>query len=121
MRRAASRWLRSLAPPRPSCSCSAAGYFTWTRSKQIRIAVPLDQPLPGVEGAAAHQQGSEEYPPTECTQLDNGVRILSEATPVRRALAGVPNRPRPAGSCCSLAARVAGGGERQLPAEMDAE
>jgi hypothetical protein len=70
---------------------SSATFPSWLPSGPNRINTPLTQPLPGVE-AVEGLHAANEAPPTEVTTLSNGVRIVSEASMVRkRALKQVIN------------------------------
>lgn len=58
-------------------------FLSWLHGAQPpRISVPLTQQLPGIEAERPFPSPSG-APPTETTVLDNGVRIVSEASPVR--------------------------------------
>ena len=51
-----------------------------------RLTTPLTQPLPGLAQREPHSF-PHSSPPTEITVLPNGVRIISEATPVSKLMA----------------------------------
>lgn len=53
----------------------------WLSDAKTRIATPLNAPLPGVHHVPAYMAPSE-APPTKVTVLKNGVRVISEASPV---------------------------------------
>ena len=60
-----------------------------------RVAVPLTDPLPGVQ-APPHVGVPAAAPKTEMTTLANGFRIATENTPVRGGCGGSSD------SCCRL-------------------
>ena len=60
-----------------------------TSGGRARISTPLTQTLPGLSQMPAYTAPSER-PPTEVTVLSNGVRVISEATPVRACMSWDP-------------------------------
>lgn len=69
--------ISGLAPPREPREKPA-----WVPDvKADRITTPLTKPLKGLKVPPPYR-ASKEPPPTEITTLENGARIISEASPV---------------------------------------
>lgn len=62
-------------------SAADESQLPWRKQARQRISVPLTLPLPGVMPELPYR-ATPEPPPTEITVLDNGVRIVSESSPV---------------------------------------
>lgn len=67
----------SIASTSDANNCS----LPWRKEARKRISVPLTQALPGITPELPFRP-SAQPPPTEVTVLDNGVRIVTEASPV---------------------------------------
>lgn len=66
-----------------SAACEQAGFPSWLgAAASSRVSTPLTKPLPGTQQKNGYAVPLEP-PPTEVTQLPNGVRIVSEASTVR--------------------------------------
>lgn len=68
-------------PSGGGASPGQASFPAWLANGGKRIATPLTEPLPGVNPNAPYR-ASLAPPPTEITVLENGVRIVTEASPV---------------------------------------
>ncbi len=79
------------------------GWLGQGSGRPSRIVTPLSQPLPGVEPERPSPRPLQP-PPTEVTVLSNGVRVISEASPVRllRYLQSEPARQGSVAGCSSL-------------------
>lgn len=68
-------------PAGEASGSNLGGFLKWLPEHAARISTPLTQPLPGItpEQPSAAPTST---PPTEMTVLENGVRIISEASPV---------------------------------------
>lgn len=60
-------------------SSSVLSFPSWLSSGALRVGTPLTDALPGVDPESGFK-GPNEPPPTLITTLDNGVRIVSEAS-----------------------------------------
>lgn len=79
----ASRGLHtSHAAAADNSSSSTLAFPSWLSSGALRVSTPLTDALPGVDAEAGFK-GPKDPPPTRITTLDNGVRIVSEASLVR--------------------------------------
>lgn len=58
---------------------SVLSFPSWLSSGALRVGTPLTDALPGVDPESCFK-GPNEPPPTLITTLDNGVRIVSEAS-----------------------------------------
>lgn len=75
---------RALQPSAGTMQRSFATFPSWlpeAKGGSPRLTTPLNDPLPGVMSVPPFRAPTEP-PPTEVTVLSNGVRIISEATPV---------------------------------------
>ncbi|GLC34134.1 hypothetical protein PLESTB_000841100 [Pleodorina starrii] len=69
-------------------SVAAHDFLDWMKDGGRRITTPLSQPLPGVQPERPSLPPLSP-PPTQITVLDNGVRIISEASPGPTASLGM--------------------------------
>lgn len=69
------------ATPSPSNASGGDSFMSWLKDGARRTRVPLTHPLPGVQPETPFRP-SVHPPPTEVTVLDNGVRVVTEASPV---------------------------------------
>ncbi|GIL94697.1 hypothetical protein Vretimale_918 [Volvox reticuliferus] len=69
-------------------SVGSRDFLDWLKSGDKRISTPLSQPLPGIQ---PERPGLPPLvpPPTQITVLDNGVRVISEASPGPTASLGL--------------------------------
>jgi hypothetical protein len=64
---------------------SVLSFPSWLSSGALRVSTPLTDALPGVNPESGFKD-PKEPPPTLITTLDNGVRIVSEASLVSTAI-----------------------------------
>lgn len=116
--------LRSLSTSTALSQAAASGatngsrdFMGWLKGGAARVTTPLSQPLPGVQPEQPAFRPLAP-PPTEVTVLENGVRIISEASPVglvdgwKEATVGARMLSQARGRCWSLAS--GGSGVRNL-------
>lgn len=73
--------LDATSTPSNDATPGSRDFMGWSQENTKRIVTPMSQPLPGVE-PERHAARPLAAPPTEITVLSNGVRIISEASPV---------------------------------------